>query len=153
MDELTTGLDPQARHAIWDLVREVQIKGKTILLTTHYMEEAERLCDRVAILDHGRIVAMDTPVELIRRLGGEERIAFTVDQALPAEFKMAIQPLGRLEVEGDRVTIHGETNQASFVSDMVSLLAKMGIKFRNLRTEQPTLEDVFLKLTGREMKD
>src|SRR4030066_430494 len=77
LDELPTGLDPQARHAIWDLVREVRAKGKTILLTTHNMEEAERLCDRVAILDHGRIVAMDTPAELIRNHGGGERMAFT----------------------------------------------------------------------------
>lgn len=153
LDELTTGLDPQARHAIWDLVREVRGKGKTILLTTHYMEEAELLCDRVAILDHGRIVALDTPEELIRTLGGEERVSFTVDKGLPPELKTAIHPLGRLEVQGDRVIVYGETSQASFVSDVVSLLAKMGIRFHNLRTEQPTLEDVFLKLTGREMKD
>jgi ABC-2 type transport system ATP-binding protein len=153
LDELTTGLDPQARHAIWDLVREVRSRGKTILLTTHYMEEAERLCDRVAILDHGRIVALDTPEELIRKFGGEERIAFTVDKSLPMEIETAIQPLGRLELQGDRVIIYGTNSHDSFVCDVVSLLAKMGIKFRNLRTEQPTLEDVFLKLTGQEMKD
>jgi ABC-2 type transport system ATP-binding protein len=153
LDELTTGLDPQARHAIWDLVREVRSRGKTILLTTHYMEEAERLCDRVAILDHGRIVALDTPAELISTFGGEERVAFTVDSRLPAEVETAIHSLGRVTVEGDRVTVHGDTNQASLVGDAVILLTKIGVKFRNLRTEQPTLEDVFLKLTGHEMKD
>src|SRR4030066_1288813 len=78
LDELTTGLDPQARHSIWDLVRDVRSRGMTVLLTTHYMEEAERLCDRVAILNHGRIVAMDTPQELIHSLGAEERIVFTL---------------------------------------------------------------------------
>ena len=83
LDELTTGLDPQARHVIWDLVRDVRSKGKTILLTTHYMEEAERLCDRVAILDHGRIVGLDTPAALIRSLGAEERISFSIDGTLP----------------------------------------------------------------------
>jgi ABC-2 type transport system ATP-binding protein len=153
LDELTTGLDPQARHAIWDLVHEVRIKGKTILLTTHYMEEAERLCDRVAILDHGRIVAMDTPEKLIQSLGGEERIVFTIEGVLPVEVKKAIGEFGRLELQGDRITIYGDASQASLASDTVSLLAKMGIQFRDLRTEQPTLEDVFLKLTGREMID
>jgi len=153
LDELTTGLDPQARHAIWDLVQEVRIKGKTILLTTHYMEEAERLCDRVAILDHGRIVAMDTPEKLIQSLGGEERIVFTVEGVLPVEVKKAMGEFGRLELQGDRVAIYGDASQASLASDTVSLLAKMGIQFRDLRTEQPTLEDVFLKLTGREMID
>jgi ABC-2 type transport system ATP-binding protein len=153
LDELTTGLDPQARHAIWDLVREVRAKGKTILLTTHYMEEAERLCDRVAILDHGRIVALDTPAELIHSLGGEERLVFSVDRALPPEFEAAISAIGRLELQGERVVIHGEHNQAELVSEAVLQLAKLGIKFHDLRTEQSTLEDVFLKLTGREMKD
>jgi ABC-2 type transport system ATP-binding protein len=153
LDELTTGLDPQARHAIWDLVREVRLKGKTILLTTHYMEEAERLCDRVAILDHGRIVAMDTPAQLIHSLGGEERIVFSITEALPMEFEKAIGEFGRLENLGEMVVIHGDTSQASLVSDTVSLLARMSIEFRDLRTEQPTLEDVFLNLTGREMKD
>ena len=153
LDELTTGLDPQARHAIWDLITQVRSRGKTILLTTHYMEEAERLCDRVAILDHGRIVALDTPEQLIRNLGGEERIVFSVDGKLPPEFEDSVRQIGQLEVQGERVTVHGETSQASLVYDVVSLLARLNIRFRNLRTEQPTLEDVFLKLTGHEMKD
>jgi ABC-2 type transport system ATP-binding protein len=153
LDELTTGLDPQARHSIWDLVREVRSKGKTILLTTHYMEEAEQLCDRVAILDHGRIVAMDSPAELVRKLGGEEHLTFTVDQPLPPEILNSVQIIGHVEVQADRITIRNESEQASFVFDVVSLLATHGIRFRNLRTEQPTLEDVFLKLTGREMTD
>ena len=87
LDELTTGLDPQARHAIWDLVRDVRAKGKTVLLTTHFMEEAERLCDRVAILDHGRIVALDTPAALIRSLGAEERVVFSLDGTLPGRLR------------------------------------------------------------------
>ena len=153
LDELTSGLDPQARHAIWDLVRGVQIKGKTILLTTHYMEEAERLCDRVAILDHGRIVAMDTPAELIHSLGDEQRIVFSVDRPLPPAFEVAISSVGRLEIQGERVVVHGKDNQVNLVSEVVSQLAKQEIQFRDLRTEQSTLEDVFLKLTGHEMKE
>jgi len=89
LDELTTGLDPQARHAIWDLVRDVRAKGKTVLLTTHFMEEAKRLGDRVAILDHGRIVALDTPADLIRGLEAEERVVFNLGGTLPAGFEKA----------------------------------------------------------------
>jgi ABC-2 type transport system ATP-binding protein len=153
LDELTTGLDPQARHTIWDLVREVRLKGKTILLTTHFMEEAERLCDRVAILDHGRIVALDTPAELIRSLGAEERVVFSVDRPLPPAFEKAISAISRMEIQGERVVIHGNCNQVPLVSEVVSELTKQSIQFRDLRTEQPTLEDVFLNLTGREMRE
>jgi ABC-2 type transport system ATP-binding protein len=98
LDELTTGLDPQARHAIWDLVRDVRAKGKTVLLTTHYMEEAERLCDRVAILDHGRIVALDTPAALIRSLGAIERVVFSLDEPLSSAFENKLSAVARIEI-------------------------------------------------------
>jgi ABC-2 type transport system ATP-binding protein len=154
LDELTTGLDPQARHAIWDLVREVRLKGKTILLTTHFMEEAERLCDRVAILDHGRIVALDTPAALIRTLGAEERVVFSLDGTLPVGFEKALAGTARVEIRDGLVTIHGKNRQpVPLVSKVVNLLSTQGIQFRDLRTEQPTLEDVFLSLTGREITD
>jgi len=153
LDELTTGLDPQARHAIWDLVREVRSNGKTILLTTHFMEEAERLCDRVAILDHGRIVALDTPAALIHNLGTEERVVFSVEAGLPAAFEKALSGASRVEVQGERVVVHGSSNQVPLVSEVVTQLTKQGIQFHDLRTEQSTLEDVFLKLTGREIRE
>ena len=154
LDELTTGLDPQARHAIWDLVKDVRAQGKTVLLTTHFMEEAERLCDRVAILDHGRIVALDSPAALIRNLGAEERVVFSVEAALPVAFEQALSAVGRLEVQGEQVVIHGKNGrQVPLVSQVVSQLTSLGIRFRDLRTEQPTLEDVFLGLTGREIRD
>ncbi|MHB1357502.1 MAG: ABC transporter ATP-binding protein [Anaerolineae bacterium] len=154
LDELTTGLDPQARHATWDLVRDVRAKGKTILLTTHFMEEAEHLCDRVAILDRGRIVALDTPEALIRGLGAEERVIFNVNGVLPPAFTEALAGDYRLEVSGERVTVHGIGNlQTPLVSEVVNQLARLGIRFNDLRTEQPTLEDVFLKLTGQDMRE
>jgi len=154
LDELTTGLDPQARHVIWDLVRDLRSKGKTILLTTHYMEEAERLCDRVAILDHGRIVALDTPVALIRSLGAEERVIFSIDGTLPPALEKALSAVGRLEIQGERVVVHGnDSRQIPLVSEIVSQLVGLGVHFRDLRTEQPNLEDVFLKLTGHEMRE
>ncbi len=154
LDELTTGLDPQARHAIWDLVRDVRFKGKTILLTTHFMEEAERLCDRVAILDQGRIVALDTPAALIRALGAEERVVFSVDGTLPAAFEKALTGTARVEVQGGRVVVHGQNGRkVPLVSEVVSLLSGLGIQFRDLQTEQSNLEDVFLSLTGRELRE
>ncbi len=153
LDELTTGLDPQARHAIWDLVREVRLKGKTVVLTTHFMEEAEKLCDRVAILDHGKIVALDTPAALIRGLGAEERVVFSVEGVLPAGFEKALSGESRVEIRGGQVTVHGKNGRkVPLVSEVVSLLGGQGIQFRDLRTEQPSLEDVFLSLTGREMR-
>ena len=154
LDELTTGLDPQARHAIWDLVRDVRARGKTVLLTTHFMEEAERLCDRVAILDHGRIVALDTPAALIRSLGAEERVIFNLYGILPAGFEKALSGAVRLEVQGERVVVHGKNGRkVPLVSEVVSLLTGQGLAFRDLRTEQPTLEDVFLNLTGSQMRE
>jgi ABC-2 type transport system ATP-binding protein len=154
LDELTTGLDPQARHVIWDLVREVRGRGKTVLLTTHFMEEAEKLCDRVAILDHGKIVALDTPEALIHSLGAEERVVFSVDGPLPEGFSKALSGKTRMEVQGERVVVHASNGRKTpLVSEVVTLLAEKGIRFHDLRTEQPTLEDVFLNLTGHEMRE
>lgn len=154
LDELTTGLDPQARHAIWDLIRNVRVRGKTVILTTHFMEEAERLCDRVAILDHGQIVALDAPAALIRNLGMEERVLFTVAGALPPGFEKALPGEVCLKVDGERVVIHGNNHrQAPLVSAVVNLLTAQGVAFRDLRTEQPNLEDVFLSLTGRKIRE
>jgi len=151
LDELTTGLDPQARRSMWDLVREVRQQGRTVFLTTHFMEEAERLCDRVAILDHGKIVALDRPEALVRSLGVESRVVFTVTgdgRELPLASLAGVQ---RVEASGERVIVHGSGDQ--FVSRVVSALEANRIAFRDLRTEQPTLEDVFLSLTGREMRE
>ncbi len=133
---------------------DVRAQGKTVFLTTHFMEEAERLCDRVTILDHGRIVALDTPAALIHNLAAEERVIFNVNGMLPVGFEKALPAAVRLEVEGERVTIHGKNGrQIPLVSEVVSLLTGQGVAFRDLRTEQPTLEDVFLSLTGREIRE
>lgn len=151
LDELTTGLDPRARHSIWDLVRDIQKSGKTVILTTHFMEEAERLCDRVAIVDHGRIVALDSPENLIQSLGAENRIIFNVESATerPSEKLKGLAGVTKIEQIGDRVVIYGTGNELA--GKVVSALTSKGIRFSNLRTEQPNLEDVFLTLTGREM--
>ena len=150
-DELTTGLDPQARRAMWDLVRQIQDQGRTVFLTTHFMEEAERLCDRVAIIDHGKIVALDTPEELIRSLGVEKRIIFILPDG-PGDLPLNDLPqVDRIERSGERVVVYGHGER--FASTVVTALEHAGIGFQDLRTEQPTLEDVFLALTGREMRE
>lgn len=152
LDELTTGLDPQARHVIWDLIREVRSKGKTILLTTHFMEEAERLCDRVAILDHGQIVALDTPEALIHSIAGEERITFHVEAPLPASFEQAFSGSIRIEQQDERIIIHGKSPNGPLITPVINLLTENNIKFRDLSTEQANLEDVFLALTGHQIR-
>jgi ABC-2 type transport system ATP-binding protein len=151
LDELTTGLDPQARRSMWDLVREVRQQGRTVFLTTHFMEEAERLCDRVAILDRGKIVALERPETLVRSLGVESRVVFTVAGAVHDLPLGSLAGVRRVEASGERVVVHGSGEQ--FVSRVVSALEANRIAFRDLRTEQPTLEDVFLSLTGREMRE
>ena len=154
LDELTTGLDPQARHVIWDLVKEVQKKGKTILLTTHFMEEAEYLCDHIAILDHGRVVALDTPGALINSLGEDERVVFYVDQPLPETCLQGLSAVASVDVQDGKVVVSGEKRDgAQLVGKVVSLLTEQGVVFRDLRTEQPDLKDVFLSLTGRALRE
>jgi ABC-2 type transport system ATP-binding protein len=151
LDELTTGLDPQARRAMWDLVKGIRDRGKTVFLTTHYMEEAEHLCDRVAVMDHGRIVALDTPGHLIDSLGAENRVVFVTDAPFDPAPLRAIPGASRVEQSGGRVIIFGRDDQ--LVVRVVIALAAGKVRFRDLRTEQPSLEDVFLALTGKEMRD
>jgi ABC-2 type transport system ATP-binding protein len=156
-DELTTGLDPQARRAMWDLVRQVRERGCTVVLTTHFMEEAERLCDRVAIVDHGRLVALDTPQALIRSLGIERRLVFTLPETTPGQ--AALQPpslaslkqVSRVEQSNGCMVVYGHGER--FVGSVVNALEDGGMPFLDLRTEQPNLEDVFLALTGREIRE
>ena len=151
LDELTTGLDPRARHAMWDLVQEIRKGGKTVFLTTHFMEEAERLWDRVAIIDHGRIVALDSPENLIRSLGAENRVVFTVEGAFEPDRLSSLDGVTRIEEIGERVIVYGHGD--NLVGGVISALTSNGFRFRDLRTEQPNLEDVFLAQTGREMRE
>ncbi len=150
-DELTTGLDPQARRSMWDLVREVRDHGCTVFLTTHFMEEAERLCDRVAILDHGTLVALDTPAALIRSLGKGRRLVFTLPPGIAPPEDLQAPGIEKLEIAGNQVRVEGSGER--FASSVVSAFERCGVPFIDLWTEQPTLEDVFLALTGRQMRE
>ncbi len=136
---------------MWDLIREIRGQGKTVFLTTHFMEEAERLCDRVGIIDRGRIIALDNPRKLIQSLGVDSRVVFSVDGAFTPELLQTLKGVRRVEQSGERVIVygHGET----LVSDVINTLTMSGLRFRDFRTEQSTLDDVFLTLTGREMRD
>ena len=151
LDELTTGLDPQARRAIWELVNGIRDRGTTVFLTTHLMEEAERLCDRVAIIEHGRVIEMGTPDDLVRKHCPQRGVVFTSDGDGVQERLGGIP--GVTSVASDRTT-HSLTGEGEdFVNDVITVIAGSGIRVRGFRTEIPTLEDVFLKLTGHGIRD
>jgi ABC-2 type transport system ATP-binding protein len=151
LDELTTGLDPQARRAIWDLVRGIRHRGKTVFLTTHLMEEAERLCDRVAIIDRGRIVDIGAPAALVQRHCPERTVVVLSDDPGAAERFRAIPQVESVSQEGRQLTIRGR--DGDLVTRVIQCLAEHRIGVVDFRTELPTLEDVFLKLTGHMIRD
>ncbi len=150
-DELTTGLDPQARRSMWNLVKQIREQGCTVFLTTHFMEEAERLCDRVLIIDRGKLISLDTPESMIRSLGVENRLVFTLPGNQVAPALKNLPQVSRVEQFGERVVVYGRG--ARFASSVVYALEDAEVDFVDLRTEQPNLEDVFLSLTGEEMRD
>jgi ABC-2 type transport system ATP-binding protein len=151
LDELTTGLDPQSRRTIWDLVRGIRGRGKTVFLTTHLMEEAERLCDRVAIIDHGRIIDIDSPDRLIARHCPERMVEVFCDDS-EAEARFGRIPCAdRVSRDGGRVTIQGRGD--NFVSEVIHCLSEHRIRVTDFRTVLPTLEDVFLIVTGHSLRD
>ena len=151
LDELTTGLDPQARRAIWDLVRGIRDRGKTVFLTTHLMEEAERLCDRIAIIDHGRIVDIGAPPDLVARHCPDRAVVVTTGDPLAEARFGAIPRVAAVTRDGRVITIRG--SGADLVTHVIHCLAEHRIAVDDFRTELPTLEDVFLKLTGHAVRN
>jgi ABC-2 type transport system ATP-binding protein len=156
LDEPTTGLDPQSRHQTWGIVESLKARGRTVLLTTHYMEEAARLCDRVGVVDHGRMIALGTPKELISSLGAEHVIEFSVDDtasvAIEENALRALPSVKAAAREGAswRLTV-GEVHRA--VPELLVLLAERNAAPTELTTHHATLEDVFMSLTGRRLRD
>jgi ABC-2 type transport system ATP-binding protein len=151
LDELTTGLDPQARRAIWDLVRGIRERGKTVFLTTHLMEEAERLCDRVAIIEHGRVVDIDTPEGLVRRHCPERTVIVTTSDPGAEERFRAIANVESVTRIESRYTIRGSGD--GFITAVIRCVSEARITVDDFRTLHPTLEDVFLRLTGHSIRD
>jgi ABC-2 type transport system ATP-binding protein len=151
LDELTTGLDPQARRAIWELVRGIRERGKTVFLTTHLMEEAERLCDRVAIIEHGRIVDIDTPDSLVKRHCPERTVVLATEDRSAGERFRAIPRVEAVVSTDSQFTIRGRGDD--LVSEVIQCLSENRIRVTDFRTILPNLEDVFLKLTGHSIRD
>jgi len=156
LDEPTTGLDPQSRRSLWDVIRSLRERGRTVVLTTHYMDEAERLCDRVAVIDHGKVIALGSPGELITRVGGEHVIDLDLEPDEPVrparEDLLELATVKSAREEGDRITLTaGEPHRA--LPALLDLIRDRGIKLAGLTTRTATLEDVFVTLTGRHLRD
>jgi ABC-2 type transport system ATP-binding protein len=155
LDEPTTGLDPQARRQLWDLIEEFKLAGRTILLTTHYMDEAERLCDQLAIMDHGKVIARGTPGELIASIGAEHLVELSTKGAgrvLDLDRLKILDGVRDARVENDRLHIHAsELHRA--VPALIEELRLQDVPFTELSTHSATLEDVFVSLTGRHLRD
>ena len=155
LDEPTTGLDPQSRRQVWDLVRAFKERRRTVLLTTHYMDEAERLCDRIAVMDHGRIIASGTPRELIRSLGGDHVVEITVGEGGPSPTPEELRRLPAVR------SVHTEaghllltvTEPHLVLPALLEHLASSGAVLASLATRHASLEDVFVSLTGRHLRD
>jgi ABC-2 type transport system ATP-binding protein len=155
LDEPTTGLDPQARRQLWDLIEEFKASGRTILLTTHYMDEAERLCDRIAIMDHGKVIALGTPRELIASIGIEHVVEFSAGTAArPLSVPALRQIEGARDVRAENGSVQmlvTELHRA--VPALLAELNRQGAPLTELRTHSASLEDVFVTLTGRRLRD
>jgi ABC-2 type transport system ATP-binding protein len=158
LDEPTTGLDPQSRRQLWDIIRAFQRDGGTVLLTTHYMDEAERLCDRLAIVDHGQIIAEGSPADLIERLGGHHVVEFSVsgsNGASPGSANEAWRGLPSVEsVREDDGLIALNVKQPHLtIPALLEAIDRQGTQLQHLSTRQASLEDVFVRLTGRHLRE
>jgi ABC-2 type transport system ATP-binding protein len=152
LDEPTTGLDPQSRLQLWERIAVFKAAGRTVLLTTHYMEEAERLCDRVAIVDHGRIIALGTPAELIAGLRAPHIVEFSSEPAVDEALLSSVPGVGERRQRDGRWQLPA-ANLAQAVPALLSALDAAGARLVSLSTHRSTLEDVFISLTGRELRD
>lgn len=151
LDEPTTGMDPQARRALWEVIRGLRDGGRTVLLTTHYMEEAEQLCDRVAIIDHGRIIEMDTPEALIRKHFREQAIEFTARGPAPRSGLGSIAGVAQVLAQNGGVALFS-TDVPATMAGLFEMVSRGELAFDDITVRRATLEDVFLKLTGRRIR-
>jgi ABC-2 type transport system ATP-binding protein len=155
LDEPTTGLDPQSRRQLWELIAQFRSEGRTLVLTTHYMDEAERLCDRVAIVDHGRVIALGAPSELIASLGAEHVVGFRLedDSAPPTDIALrALDGVTAARFDNGAIALTS-TELRRTVPALLSFLERNGSRLAELHTHSATLEDVFVSLTGRHLRD
>jgi ABC-2 type transport system ATP-binding protein len=152
LDEPTTGLDPQARRAMWEVIETFQRAGKTVVLTTHYMEEAQRLCDRIAIMDYGKIIALDSPQRLIESNIKESAIQFKMNEYPGDQVITGLPDVSKVIREGDDIIVY-TNNIPSAISGLLGMASQRSAALSELSVRQATLEDVFLKLTGKRIRD
>jgi ABC-2 type transport system ATP-binding protein len=167
LDEPTTGLDPQSRRSVWDIIRDLRRRGRTILLTTHYMDEAERLCDRVAVVDHGKVIALGTPSELIASLRGEHVVEFALNgdgagaagaeaspstRAIDPQTLLALPSVKSARAESGSILLTVDQPHVA-IPALLERLAREGHTLSRLTTRHASLEDVFVALTGRHLRD
>ena len=148
LDELTTGLDPQARRDTWELIEHIRDRGVTIVLVTHFMEEAERLCDRVALIDHGRVVALDTPARLAAQARGGKTVRFLPSAPFGDQLLTELPEVSRVEREGQHVVV---TGTGELVNAVILALYAAGVTARDVQLDSSNLEDAFVKLTGKNL--
>ncbi|WNV88853.1 ABC transporter ATP-binding protein [Umezawaea sp. Da 62-37] len=148
LDELTTGLDPQARRDTWDLIEGIRDSGVTVLLVTHFMEEAERLCDRLAVIDAGRVVAIDSPAGLVSRVDSEQRVRFRPSRPIAEALFLELPEVSGVRSHGGQLVVTGSGNLLHAVT---SVLARNQVVAAELRIEQASLDDAFVELTGRKL--
>jgi len=152
LDEPTEGLDPQARRVVWEIIRESPKKAKTVFVTTHYIEEAQNLCDRVAIIDHGKIIALDTPKRLMATLEVEQKIEFVTDSPIGVDELRKIADVSKaVQTREGEFVIYTKKTQTT-LKELMILAEKEDYEFRGLKVEGATLEDLFIKLTGRKIR-
>ncbi len=147
LDELTTGLDPQARREVWALIEEIRASGVTVVLVTHFLEEAERLCDRIAVIDGGRVVALDTPAALANRQGAEQAIRFEPSRPVDEAYLSSLPGVHSVERHGTQLVVNGT---GDLLGTVVTALAREQIIAQHLRVEQASLEDAFVALTSHQ---
>ncbi|HEY3927666.1 MAG TPA: ABC transporter ATP-binding protein [Candidatus Koribacter sp.] len=153
LDEPTTGLDPQSRRQVWDIVRRFQQAGGTVLLTTHYMDEAERLCDYISIIDHGKVIAEGTPAELISGVGGHHRVEFALDSnSVDDSTWRGLPGVGSVHHDAGITALTVEEPHLT-IPALLALVSERGWKLSQLTTRQSSLEDVFVNLTGRHLRE
>ncbi len=150
LDEMTTGLDPRARHAVWDFIEAVRDRGTTMMIITHFMDEAQRLCDRVALIDHGRIVAIGTPAQLAEEAGGGKRVRFVPDKPFDDELLTGLPEVTSLDRQGRHVVVSGS---GRLVNAVILALAAAGVAADDVELESATLEDAFIALTGSRLSE
>ncbi|WP_246943764.1 ABC transporter ATP-binding protein [Bacillus pinisoli] len=152
LDEPTTGLDPQARRTLWDIIENLKAKGKTVVLSTHYMDEAHVLCDRIAIMDQGKLIALDTPATLVKNLQSDSAVEFSLLHNEDVSFLHSLQGVKQVSNRNERYVLYTDSIQLT-LTDLIQQASNQNINLQDLQTRTSTLEDVFIHMTGRSLRE